>query len=98
MTKLHDLIQHDTTDECPVCRAQEFAQAIVLPACASWEMTNGFERFTLALNSAAYMLGAMLEEGVPRAEVETTLGELLDDIEMQIAEDEQMGGPPQGTA
>jgi len=38
------------------------------------------------------------EEGVPRDDVEAALSRLLDDIEQQIAEDEVMGGPPQGRA
>ena len=42
-------------------------------------------------------LSALLE-GVPRDDVETALSHLLDDIEQQIAENEVMGGPPQGTA
>ena len=41
---------------------------------------------------------AMLEEGVPRHEIESAMTELLDEMEQQIAENEAFGGPPQGTA
>ncbi len=40
----------------------------------------------------------MLEEGVPREDIESALGRLLDEIEQRIAEDKAMGGPPQGSA
>ena len=40
----------------------------------------------------------MLEEGIPRGDIEAAMGILLDEIEQRIAEDEAMGGPPQGTA
>ena len=38
------------------------------------------------------------KEGIPREEVEGALSRLLDDIEARIAENDAMGGPPQGTA
>ncbi len=44
------------------------------------------------------MLGAMLEEGIPRDDIEAALSRVLDDIEQQIAEDKTMGGPPMGSA
>ena len=40
----------------------------------------------------------MLEEGVPREEIESGMSALLDDIEQQIDEDKTFGGPPKGTA
>lgn len=40
----------------------------------------------------------MLEEGIPRDEIEAALSRVLDDIEQQIAEDKAMGGPPMGSA
>ncbi len=40
----------------------------------------------------------MLDEGVPRDDIEAALGKLLDEIEQQITEDKVMGGPPQGSA
>lgn len=40
----------------------------------------------------------MLEEGIPRDEIEAALSRVLDDIEQQIAEDKAMGGTPMGSA
>ena len=70
----------------------------MLPAAAAWELRNELPRLSVALHGAAGLLSALLEEGVPRDEVEAALSRLLDDIEQQIAEDGVMGGPPQGTA
>jgi hypothetical protein len=50
------------------------------------------------LHGAAGLLGTMLAEGIGREEVEAALFRLLEDIEGQIAEDQMIGGPPQGTA
>ena len=95
---LKELTEHDLSDDCPVCRAQDIVHAVLLPAAAAWELHNGLPRFSTALHGAAALLGAMLEEGVPREVIESALGRLLDDIEQGIAEDEAMGGPPQGSA
>ncbi len=45
----------------------------------------------MALHGAAGLLSALLEEGVPRDDVEAALSRLLDDIEQQIAEDGVIG-------
>ncbi len=95
---LDQLTQHDSGDDCPVCRAQDLIMAALLPATAAWEMNSELPRFSVALNGAAELLGVMIAEGVPREELEGALSRLLDDIETRIAEDEVMGGPPQGTA
>lgn len=95
---LDELIHHDMSDDCPVCKAQDLVAAALLPAAAAWEASSGLPRFSIALHGAAEMLGALLAEGVARAEVDAALGELLDEIENQIAEDDLMGGPPQGSA
>ncbi|MDA7947460.1 MAG: hypothetical protein MPJ78_08270 [Hyphomicrobiaceae bacterium] len=92
------LTEHDMGDDCPVCRTQDLVDAVLLPAAAAWEQRNGLPRLSLALHGAAGLLGALLEEGVRRDELERTLAELLDEIEQQILEDMTMGGPPQGTA
>ncbi len=55
-------------------------------------------RFSLALHGAAGLLGAMLEEGIPRDDIEAALSRALDDSEQQIEEDKTMGGPPMGSA
>ncbi len=95
---LDPLIQHDLSDDCLVCRAQDVVAMALMPAAAAWETDNGLPRFSVALHGAAELLGAMLQDGVTREAVETALGELLDDIELRLAEDEALGGPPQGTA
>jgi hypothetical protein len=95
---LDDLVAHDMSDDCPVCRAQEVVALALLPATAAWEASYELPRYALALHGAAELLGVMLAEGASRARVEEVLGQLLDDIEQRIAEDRTMGGPPQGTA
>lgn len=95
---LDHLIQHDMSDDCEVCRAQDIVAMALIPAAAAWEGDNGLPRFSVALHGAAELLGAMLQDGIPREAVEAALAELLDDIELRIAEDEALGGPPQGSA
>lgn len=95
---LDQLTEHDPGDDCPVCRAQDVVMAALLPAAAAWERNSELPRFSVALNGAAELLGVMLEEGIPRLEIEDALSRLLDDIDARIAENDAMGGPPQGTA
>lgn len=95
---LNALIEHDASDDCPVCRAQDLVDLALLPAASAWEMNSGLPRMSMALHGAAGLLGALLEDGVPREDMEAALGRLLDDIERQMAEDTIMGGPTQGTA
>ena len=95
---LDHLIQHDLSDDCLVCRAQDVVAMALMPAAAACEVDNGLPRFSVALHGAAELLGAMLRDGCARDAVEAALAELLDDIELRIAEDEALGGPPQGTA
>ncbi len=65
-----------------------------------WKLAGVYRlsQFSLALHSAAGLLGAMLEEGIPRDDIEAALSRALDDIEQQIEEDKTMGGPPMGSA
>ncbi len=95
---LKNLLEHDLSDDCPVCQAQQFVAVALLPAAAAWEQNSELPRFSIALHGAAELLGAMLEEGVDREAIEGAVGQLLDEIEQRIAEDRAMGGPPQGTA
>ena len=95
---LKELTDHDLSEDCPICRAQDTVHAALLPAAAAWEIHNDLPRFSVALHGAAALLGAMLEEGVPRDDIESALGQLLDEIELRLAEDKAMGGPPQGSA
>ena len=95
---LKAITEHDMSDDCPVCRAQGLVDEVLLPAAAAWEQRGELPRLSMALHGAAGLLSALLEDGVPRAEVEAALAHLLDDIEQQIAEDGMLGGPTQGTA
>ncbi len=70
----------------------------LLPAAAAWEQNNDLPEFSVALHGAAELLGAMLQSGVSREDVDEALTQALDDIEQRINEDRAMGGPPQGTA
>ena len=95
---LKELTDHDHSDECPVCRAQDIVQSALLPAASAWEANDELPRFSVALQGAAELLGVMLEEGISREDIESVLGQLLDDIELRIAEDKALGGPPMGSA
>jgi len=97
-TDLTPLIEHDLSDECGVCRTQDIIEMALLPAAAAWEQTNELPRFSVALHGAASLLGAMLEEGVARNQIEAALSVLLDEIEDRIADDRAFGGPTQGNA
>ena len=92
------IIEHTGDDDCAACRAQDITGAFLMPAVSAWEMSHNLPRFALALHGASGLLGAMLEEGLERREVEAALSQLLDDIERQIEEDRILGGPPQGSA
>ncbi len=93
-----ELVNHDMSEECPICRAQDLVDSTLLPAAAAWEMHGGLPKFAVALHGAAGLLGAMLQEGLPRDDVMAALDRALDDIEQQIAEDQALGGPTQGNA
>lgn len=95
---LEELTAHDMSDDCTTCRTQGIVDMVLTPAAAAWEHQNQLPRFALALHGAAGLLSAMLEEGVPRDEIDAALGGLLDEIEQQIAENNMMGGPTQGNA
>ncbi len=97
-SELEKLLTHDYSDDCIACRAQDVVAFSLIPAAAAWETANELPRFSVALNGAAHLLGAMIAEGVPRADVEEALGSLLDELEAQIEEEGILGGPPQGTA
>jgi len=95
---LNALVEHDLSDDCPICRTQDIVHIALLPPAPAWEHNNGLPRFALALHGAASLLGAMLEEGIERDDIDAALSSLLDDIEDQVAEDRAFGGPPEGTA
>ncbi len=93
-----EIVTHTAADDCAACRAQELTMFALLPAAVAWEANSELPRFSMALHGAAGLLGSMLEEGVPRDEVENALSQLLDDLEAQIAEHSALGGPTQGNA
>lgn len=95
---LDKLIEHDDTDDCPACRAQDLVVMALLPAAQAWEQRSELPQFALALHGAAGLLGAMIESGVPRASIEEALSVLLDEIEEELAHEKMLGGPTQGTA
>jgi hypothetical protein len=95
---LDELTDHDGTGDCPICRAQQVVEGALVPAASSWEVHHELPRFSLALHGAAGLLGAMLEGGIPRDEIEAALSRVVDEIEQQIEEDKTMGGPPMGSA
>ncbi|MCV0395952.1 MAG: hypothetical protein K5872_06815 [Rhizobiaceae bacterium] len=95
---LDKLIEHDDTEDCPACRAQDLVVMALLPAVQAWEQRSELPQFSLALHGAAGLLGAMIENGVPRNSIEEAMSALLDEIEEEIAHDKMLGGPPQGTA
>jgi hypothetical protein len=95
---LDELLEHDLSDDCPICRAQDIVDAVLVPAAAAWETRNELPRYSVALHGAAGLLGAMMDDGVPREAIDDALRQLLDEIEQGLAEDKAMGGPPQGTA
>ncbi len=96
--KIEDLVSHDETDECVVCRAQDIVSFMLVPAVAAWEHANQLPSHALSLHGAAALIGFMLQDGARREDVEHALAKLLDDMEQQIAEERVFGGPPQGTA
>ena len=92
------LMQHDMSDDCPICHAEDLVTTTLIPAAASWEIANDLPQFSLALHGAAGLLSAMIEEGYKRDQIELALKELLDDFEGSIATNTAMAGPPQGSA
>jgi hypothetical protein len=91
-----ELVNHDLSDDCPVCRAQELTEAALVPATAAWEMRNDLPQYSLALHGAAGLLGAMIQGGISRKDVMAALETALDEIEQNIAEEDALGGPAQG--
>jgi len=92
------IVEHTGDDDCAACRAQDITGAFLMPAVSAWELSHNLPRFSLAMHGASCLLGAMMEDGVERGEIEAALAHLLDDIERQIDEDKVLGGPPQGSA
>jgi hypothetical protein len=97
-TLLNRILDHDETEDCPVCRAQDVVMMALLPAAAAWEHRAELPQHAVALHGAAGLLGTMLEAGIEREEIEEALSRLLDEIEEGIRHERILGGPAQGTA
>jgi hypothetical protein len=41
---LNTLTEHDMSDDCPVCRAQNLVDVALLPAAAAWKMRSELPR------------------------------------------------------
>ena len=95
---LTELTEHDLSDDCPICKAQDVVHYALLPAAAAWETRSELPRFSVALHGAAELLGVILQEGVERHKVDAAVSRLLDDIEQRISEDQVLGEPPRGKA
>ncbi len=95
---LEEIINHDSTEDCVACRAQDVVAQSLLPAAAAWESAGELPRFAVALHGAAGLLGTMLDAGIARTDIDQALARLLDDLEWQMTEDKAMGGPPLGSA
>ncbi len=53
---LDELTDHDASEDCPICRAQQVVAGALVPAAASWELHHELPRFSLALHGAAIRL------------------------------------------
>jgi hypothetical protein len=95
---LDDIATHDESEDCVACRAQDLVSFMLVPAVAAWEHANQLPQHALSLHGAAALIGFMIQEGVRREDIERAVGKLVDDMELQIAEDKVFGGPTQGTA
>ena len=92
------IITHDESDDCPVCRAQDIINFSLVPAVAAWEEAHQMPRHSLAVHGAASLMAFMIQNGVARDDIEKAVAYILDDYELQMAEDGLLGGPHQGTA
>lgn len=95
---LEPLLDHDHSEDCPICRASDVVAYTLMPAAASWEQAYELPHLAVALHGAAQLLGVMMQEGAERRDIEEALAVLLDDFEAQIKEDQALGGPTQGNA
>ncbi len=93
-----DIVTHDASDDCVACRAQDIVNASLVPAVAAWEEAYQMPRNSLAVHGAASLMAFMIQNGVARKDIESAVAKIVDDYEMQIAEEGLLGGPHQGTA
>jgi hypothetical protein len=92
------IITHNASDECRVCRAQDIVSFSLVPAVAAWEQAFQMPRHSLAVHGATSLMAFMIQNGVARNDIEEAVAHVLDDYEMQIAEEGLLGSPHQGTA
>ena len=83
---IDELVSHDDGEDCVVCLSSDISASVVVPAVLTWEEVHDLPRGALALHSAAGLLAAMIEAGVPRHQVEAGLFALLDEFEQIKAE------------
>ncbi len=95
---LDDIATHDASEDCVACRAQDLVSFMLVPAVAAWEHANQLPQHALSLHGAAGLIGFMMQEGARREDIERAVGKLVDEMELQIAEEQAFGGPTQGTA
>ena len=55
-------------------------------------------RHSIDVHGAASLMALMIQNGVAREDIEKEVAHILDDYEMQMAEEGLLGGPHQGTA
>ena len=55
-------------------------------------------RYSLAVHGAASLMAFMIQNGVARKNIEEAVAHILDDYEMQMAEEGLLGHHHQGTA
>ena len=92
------IIAHDEADDCPVCRAQDIVSFSLVPAVAAWEEAHQMPHHSLAVHGAASLMAFMIQNGVARKDIEEAVAHILDDYELQMAEEGLLGGPHQGSA
>lgn len=95
---LEDLITHDSSEDCVACRAQDIVGFSLIPAMAAWEEAYQLPRHSLPIHGAAALIAYMMQSGLARNEIESVISQLLDEYEMQIAEEGILAGPTQGSA
>ena len=93
-----EILTHDETHDCVSCRAFGMTMGALRPAVEAWEVANNLPQFALVLHGSAGLLAMMLEDGVPREDIENALSQLLDEYEQMIAEDGALHGPAHGNA
>ena len=83
---IEELVFHEDDEDCIACLSRDMSLSVVVPAVLAWQEINGLPRGALTLHGAASLLAVMIEDGVPRHEIEAGLSALLDEFEGMKAE------------